>query len=77
MFKLDLNQPKDVNFNTHEWMALEKWMEEQLSETYKRLTGLNTDERELRQLQGRAHVLTQMLGFRTQTAAFRPQIKGD
>jgi hypothetical protein len=54
-------------------MALETWAKEQLDEVYKRLSGLNLDDKELRQLQGRASVLQQMLGFRTQTAVFGPQ----
>ena len=67
-----LNRP-DVNYLSPEWMALEEWLKEQLGEVYKRLSGLQTDDKELRQLQGRASVLQQMLSFRTQTAGNRPQ----
>ena len=67
-----LNRP-DVNYRSPEWMALEEWVKEQLGEVYKRLSGLHLDDKELRQLQGRASVLQQMLDFRTQTADFGPQ----
>ena len=67
-----LNRP-DLNYLSPEWMALETWAKEQLEETYKRLSGWNLDDKELRQLQGRASILQQMLGFRTQTADFSPR----
>lgn len=67
-----LNRP-ELNYLSPEWMALEVWAKEQLEETYKRLSGWGLDDKELRQLQGRASVLQQMLGFRTQTADFGPR----
>lgn len=66
-----LNRPS-LNYGSPEWGAFEKWAQEQLDETYQRLAGLNGSDTEVRQLQGRASLLQQMLGFRTQTAAFGP-----
>lgn len=69
--EIKLNRP-EVNYLSPEWMALEEWLKEQLAEVYLRLSGLHLDDKELRQLQGRASILQQMLGFRTQTAGFKP-----
>jgi hypothetical protein len=68
-----LNMPQGLSFNTPEWAALEKWAEEELQDTYKRLASMHLEDKEVRQLQGRASVIQQMLDFRNLSAAFRPQ----
>lgn len=64
-----------LNYLSSEWTAFEEWAKQELEDTYRRLSGWNVDDKELRQLQGRASLLQQMLDFRTQAAAFpnRPQ----
>lgn len=64
---MDLNRP-NLNFSGPEWLALEEWMKQELEKTYRRLSGLNTTDTEVRQNQGRASVLEQMLSFRTKQA---------
>jgi hypothetical protein len=57
------NQP-EVNFTSPDWAAVEEWLKEELSDTYKRLANLETTDDQTQQLRGRASLLDQMLRFR-------------
>lgn len=53
----------DINFNSPEWGKVRQYLEEELLDTYHRLSSLTTTVEDLRHLQGRAAFIVKLLGF--------------
>lgn len=62
-----------LNYSSPDWALLEEWMREELQLTYQRLSSLTATEQDTQQLRGRASLLSMMLDFKTERAAFGPQ----
>lgn len=66
---MELNRPR-MNYAGEDWRALAEWAQAELMDTYKRMSSLGISDQETHQLKGRASLLSWMLDFPTQHAAF-------
>jgi hypothetical protein len=66
------NRP-EIAYNSADWDRQMEWMVQELCDTWKRLANYKTPIEELRMLQGRASMLTQMLEWPNLPAAGQPQ----
>lgn len=66
------NRP-EIAYHGSDWSLQTEWLANELLETYKRLANRNTPIDDLRVLQGRASVLSQMLDWPNLPAAGMPQ----
>lgn len=60
----------DMNFHGSDWFGLTTWLTDELEDSYKRLAGLETSEKQSDQIRGRIALLRQMLDFPSTIAAF-------
>ena len=70
-----MNRP-EISYGSSDWARIEEWLAEQLVFEYQRLANVKTPIEELRMIQGRASMLSQMLEFPKLPAAGRPLDKG-
>lgn len=63
-----MNRP-NINYVGQEWAQVEQWLVDEQVTTYQRLVNVKATEAETQQLRGRAMLIAQMLGFKTQPAA--------
>lgn len=66
------NRP-EIAYNSTDWERQATWLAEELLDTYKRLVNRDTSIEELRQLQGRASLIMQMLEWPNLPAAGQPR----
>lgn len=71
MINIKPHQPA-IAFGSPEWGKVREWLQEELLDTYKRLSNPDTDEKETQRLRGRASLINQMLSFGTLTAGNGP-----
>lgn len=67
-----MNRP-GMNYIGEEWYQLKNWLEEELTDSMKRLSNLQCTEAETQQLRGRVSLLNQMLDFPNIAAALKPR----
>lgn len=70
-----MNRP-EISYGSGDWKLIEDWLKDQLKTEYQRLANTKAPIDELRMIQGRASVLSQMLEFPNMPAAGKPLDKG-